>query len=74
MPVQIDGEIYYTTDEACDHLHVSRDTLNRMAGDGRLRKYRQGFARTVYYRQSELDALKAMRPVDQAKEEDQGKQ
>ena len=69
MPIQIDGETYYTTEEASDYLGVSRDTLNRMAGDGRLRKYRQGFARTVYYRQSELDDLKAMRPVDEEKDE-----
>jgi excisionase family DNA binding protein len=71
MPVLIDGETYHSTEEACDYLGVSRDTLNRMAGDGRLRKYRQGFARTVYYRQSELDALKAMRPVDKEKDEGQ---
>ena len=64
MTVQIDGETYYTTEEACDYLGVSRDTLNRMAKDGRLRKYRQGFARTVYYRQTELDSLKAMRPIE----------
>jgi hypothetical protein len=39
-----------------------------MTKDGRLRKYRQGFARTIYYRQSELDALKVIRPVDDEKD------
>lgn len=63
MPIEMDGETYYSSEEACNYLGVSRDTLNRMTRDGRLRKYRQGFARTVYYRQSELDALKMMRPV-----------
>jgi len=70
MPIQMDGETYYSTDEACSYLGVSRDTLNRMTKDGRLHKYRQGFARTVYYRQSELDALRALRQVDDENEED----
>jgi excisionase family DNA binding protein len=64
MTIEIDGETYYTTEEACSYLGVSRDTLNRMAKDGRLHKYRQGFARTVYYRQTELEALRAMRPIE----------
>jgi excisionase family DNA binding protein len=68
MPIQIGEETYYATDEACDYLGISRDTLNRMTKDGRLRKYRQGFARTVYYRQAELDALKAMRPIEDEEE------
>jgi len=68
--IQIDGGTYYSTDEACSYLGVSRDTLNRMSKDGRLHKYRQGFARTVYYRQSELDALKAIRKVDDGDEGD----
>lgn len=65
MPINIDGETYYSTDEACNYLGVSRDTLNRMTKDGRLRKYRQGFSRTVYYSQSELDELKMIRQVDE---------
>ncbi len=69
MPIQMDGETYYSTDEACDYINVSRDTLNRMTKDGRLHKYRQGFSRTVYYRQIELDALKVMRQVGDENEE-----
>lgn len=68
MPIEMDEEMYYSTEEACDYLGLSRDTLNRMTKDGRLRKYRQGFARTIYYRQSELDALKVIRPVDDEKD------
>ncbi len=64
MTIQIDGETYHSTEEACSYLGISRDTLNRMAKDGRLHKYRQGFARTVYYRQVELDALRTMRPIE----------
>jgi len=63
-PKEIDGETYYSTQEACDYLGVSRETLNQMTKDGRLSKYRQGFARTVYYRKAELDDLKRIRRVD----------
>ncbi len=68
MPVKMDGETYYSTDEASSYLGVSRDTLNRMAKDGRLHKYRQGFFRTTYYREAELAALKTLHQVDQDNE------
>jgi len=63
-PKEIDGEVYLTTPEASDYLGVSRETLHQMTKDGRLRKYRQGFSRTVYYKQTELDELRRIRPVD----------
>ena len=63
-PKEIDGETYYTTQEACDYLGVSRETLNQMTKDGRLGKYRQGFTRTVYYRKTELDELRRIRRVN----------
>ena len=68
VPIEMDGEMYYSTDEACDYLGVSRDTLNRMTRDGRIHKYRQGFTRTVYYRRRELDALRVIRQVDEDKD------
>ncbi len=64
MPIEMNDEIYYSTEEACNYLGITRDTLNRMTKDGRLSKYRQGFARTVYYRKSELDNLKILRRVE----------
>lgn len=68
-PTEIDGQIFYTTQEACEYLGISRETLNQMTRDGRLNKYRQGFARTVYYLKSELDELRRIRRVtDEVKE------
>ncbi len=64
MPIEMDRETYYSTDEACGYLGVSRDTLNRMTKDGRLHKYRRGFTRTTYYRETELAALKTFHKVD----------
>jgi excisionase family DNA binding protein len=69
MPIEMDGETYYSTGEACSYLGVSRDTLNRMTKDGRLHKYRRGFARTTYYRKTELEALRSLRQVDDDEDE-----
>ena len=68
-PKEIDGETYYSTQEACYYLGVSRETLNQMTKDGRLSKYRQGFSRTVYYRKAELDDLKRIRRVEDNEDE-----
>ena len=68
--IRMNGETYHGTEEARSYLGVSRDTLNRMTRDDRLHKYRQGFARTVYYRQAELDALRTMRPIEDDENEE----
>jgi len=64
MPMQIKGETYYSTQEACSYLGVSRETLNNLVQAGRLQRYKQGFARTVYYKLTELDTIRDMRLVD----------
>lgn len=64
MPIEINQETYLSTKEACNYLGVSRETLNNMVQDGSLQKYKQGFARTVYYKQTELDNLRNMRKID----------
>jgi excisionase family DNA binding protein len=62
--IQMHGETYYSTEEACDYLGVSRQTLNSWVNKGRLRKYRQGFDRLIYYSRSELEALKSLHYED----------
>lgn len=57
MPIQINDESYLTTSEACEHLQVTRETLNNYVRSGRLRRYKQGVRRTSYYKQSDLDRL-----------------
>jgi excisionase family DNA binding protein len=64
VPKELEGSTYYTTQEACDYLGVSRETLNQMTKDGRLHKYRQGFSRAVYYHKDQLDELRRIRRVD----------
>ncbi len=64
MPVVIDGETYLNTSEACEHLGVSRETLNNYVNAGRLHRYKRGIGRTAYYKQSDLDRLLEMRRED----------
>jgi excisionase family DNA binding protein len=69
MPVHRGNETYFTTQEACDFLGVSRQTLNRLVKKGRLRQNRMGVTRTVYYRQSELEQIATIEPIDEDEEE-----
>ncbi len=64
MTIIKDGETYLSTDEACDFLGVARQTLSRYVREGRVQQYRQGITRTIYYKQTELQTLIDIRPVE----------
>jgi excisionase family DNA binding protein len=68
MPKIINSEEYYNAKEAMNYLGVSRQTLYNMEQDGRLVQYRQGIARTVYYRKEDLDRLLRMRREEEEQE------
>ncbi len=70
MTIEMNGETYYSTEEAATYLGVSRETLNRMSKKGKLKKYKQGFAQTTYYRKAELDNVRALREVEGVKTTD----
>lgn len=57
MPIQIEGETYLSTSEACRAIGVSRETLNRYVQDGRIRRYKRGLSRTAYYKETEVEGL-----------------
>lgn len=61
MTIQIKGETYLSTSEACQHLGISRETLNNYVNSGRIRRYKQGIGRTTYYKLVDLDKLLEMR-------------
>jgi citrate synthase len=60
--VTLEGDEYYTTDEACAMLGVKPATLYAYVSRGRLRSYRQGIRRRRLYRRSEVDALARVGP------------
>lgn len=71
MPIKVDNEEYYTTAEACEYLGgISPQTLRTRAKENNVKAYRQGVTRNVYYRKSDLDLIKAFRPIDWSKKED----
>ncbi len=57
MTIQIAGETYLSTPEACRDIGVSRETLNRYVNSGLIRRYKQGLARTAYYKQADVHTL-----------------
>lgn len=68
MPIDIDNETYYSVAEALAYLSISRDTLYRRIDEGKLQKYMPGTKNRVYFRLTELKALKQLRPVDTNKD------
>lgn len=60
-----DNEDYLNTNEACALLGVTRRTLERYAEQGRIKRYKRGISRTVYYKRSELNRLLEYHPEDQ---------
>lgn len=64
MPVDIDNETYYSVKEALAYLGIARDTLYRRVNEGRLRKYTYGVKNRVYFRLTDLKALKEFHPTE----------
>ena len=57
-------EDFLTSEEAQAYLGVKRPTLYKYIRLGRLRVYKSGVGYRSYFKQSELDELKAIRPVE----------
>lgn len=61
--VQIDGEEYFTAEEACTVLGVKQATLYSYVNRGLVTSYRQGIRRQRLYRRAEIEGLLAVTPV-----------
>ncbi len=61
MPIELKGETYLNTSEACTHLGISRETLNNYVNAGRIKRYKQGIGRTSYYKLLDLNRLLELR-------------
>ena len=61
--VQLQGEDYYTAEEACGVLGVKLATLYSYVNRGLVTSYRQGIRRHRLYRKAEVDALLEVTPV-----------
>lgn len=62
--MQVQGEEYYTADEACEVLGVKLATLYSYVNRGLVTSYRQGIRRQRLYRRGEIDALLEVTPVE----------
>jgi len=70
MPIMVENVEYMSVLEACEYLGVSRQTLRLRAKENHILAYKQGVTRNVYYKKSDLDSLKALRPVDPSQDID----
>lgn len=61
--LSMQGEEYYTAQEACQALGVKLATLYSYVNRGLITSYRQGIRRHRLYRRSEIDALLDVTPA-----------
>jgi excisionase family DNA binding protein len=66
MTQTIAGVDYLDVDEAAGLLGVKKATLYAYVSRGRLRSYRQGIGRKRLYRRADIEALRAVRPSEDA--------
>ncbi len=69
MPIMVENVEYMSVTEACEYLATSRQTLRLRAKENHIQAYKQGITRNVYYKKSDLERLKTLRPVDPDEEQ-----
>ena len=62
MAMTIEGQEFYTTDEACAALGIKPATLYAYVSRGLLRSYREGIKRRRLYRRADVERLLAFGP------------
>jgi hypothetical protein len=65
MTITLDGEEYYTINEACDYLGgITSQTLRTRTKALGIPRYQQQIApNIVYYKRKDLESMRAMRPI-----------
>jgi citrate synthase len=61
--IEVEGQQYYTAEEACAVLGVKLATLYSYVNRGMVTSYRQGIRRQRLYRRDEIDGLLEVTPV-----------
>jgi len=61
--IEIQGEHYLTSSEACDLLGVKPATLYAYVSRGVLKSYRQGIKRTRLYRRRDVQGVLSLHPT-----------
>lgn len=63
--LEVEGDVYLTSEEACDMLGVKAATLYAYVSRNVLTSYRQGIRRQRLYRLSEIEDLLRIKPSDE---------
>lgn len=66
MPIIEDGEVYLSVKEAHERLGISRQALNGYVQRGKLQKYPRTLARRVFFKETDIEALKKIRQPGEA--------
>jgi len=69
MPIIENGEVFYTAKEACRFLGISRETFYTSVKE-HLQPYQVGVLKRMRYKESDLEALRRARPIEQSQQEE----
>jgi excisionase family DNA binding protein len=67
MPIKVNNEEYFNTDETARYLGVSKQTVHNLVSQGTLKQYKQGIRKLVYYKKTDLDDILSMHQVEDDK-------
>lgn len=59
MPIEVDGQLYYTTTETCEETGISQATLSRWLRQGVLKELRKNRRGWRLFTEDDLNKLKA---------------
>lgn len=69
MPVEINGETYFTAAEAARYVGVSRPTFYSNIHP-QIAEYRHGAFKRVYYRKTEVEKFRTIEQIDERENEE----
>ncbi len=69
MPMVINGDVYYTSEEATKHAGVTYQTLYRWAKNRLIKKYKVGKGNKVFFKKTEIDMVLALHALEDSTEE-----
>lgn len=68
MTIQISGETYLSTNETIAAIGITKQTLNRYVNQGLIKRHKQGFSRSSFYK--ETDVLELIERRSTVREDD----
>jgi excisionase family DNA binding protein len=68
MPIEINGETYFTASEAARYLGITRPTFYQNI-QKQITEYKHGALRRIYYKKADLERFAGFHPIEKQEED-----